>query len=99
MATINYLKPQEPLHKIDKDTGDINYFYPLVTDDQVIMEDGQRLNAIIEDLRNNSGGTADKIMMASGLNLEQTLGGVWISFTDENGNPTSEPYIHWNEEV
>ena len=46
MAT-NYLKPQEPLHKIDKETGDINYFYPLVTDDQVILEDGSRLNAFI----------------------------------------------------
>lgn len=43
MAT-NYLKPQEPLHKINKETGDINYIYPLVTDDQVIMEDGKRLN-------------------------------------------------------
>lgn len=43
--------------------------------------------------------SSEKVTMASGLNLEQTLAGVWISFTDENGNPTSEPYIHWNEEV
>ena len=43
--------------------------------------------------------SSEKVKMASGLNLEQTLGGVWISFTDEDGNPTSEPYIHWNEEV
>ena len=79
MAT-NYLKPQEPLKKIDKDTGDINYLYPLVTSDQVILEDDTRLNAKLSDLTNK-------------------FGGCWISFTDENGNPTSEPYIHWNEEV
>lgn len=27
------------------------------------------------------------------------LSGCWIDFTDENGNPTDEPYIHWLEEV
>lgn len=27
------------------------------------------------------------------------LGGCWISFTDEDGNPTDEPYIHWRQEV
>jgi len=27
------------------------------------------------------------------------LGGCWLEFTDEDGNPTDEPYIHWNEEV
>ena len=27
------------------------------------------------------------------------LAGCWISFTDEDGNPTDEPYIHWEQEV
>lgn len=27
------------------------------------------------------------------------LSGCWIEFTDEDGNPTDEPYIHWTEEV
>lgn len=36
-----YLKPQSPLQ--DKKSG--NYFYPLTTVDQVIMEDGSRLNS------------------------------------------------------
>ena len=36
-----YLKPQSPL----KHTGSSDYFYPLTTADQVIMEDGTRLNS------------------------------------------------------
>lgn len=27
--------------------------------------------------------------------LNKSLGGCWISFTDAEGNPTTEPYIHW----
>lgn len=27
--------------------------------------------------------------------LMAKLGGCWISFTDAEGNPTTEPYIHW----
>lgn len=49
MAT-NYLKPQEPLKKIDKDTGDINYLYPITTPDQIVMEDGSRLNAKLDEI-------------------------------------------------
>lgn len=30
-------------------------------------------------------------------NLNDKWAGCWISFTDENGNPTTEPYIHWEE--
>lgn len=37
-----YLKPQSPLQHKDGD-----YFYPLTTVDQVIMEDGSRLNSVI----------------------------------------------------
>lgn len=32
----------------------------------------------------------------AGINaLSDSLGGCWISFTDAEGNPTNEPYIHW----
>jgi len=31
--------------------------------------------------------------------LDNRLAGCWISFTDEDGNPTDEPYVHWLEEV
>ena len=40
-----FLKPQSPLkHK------DGAFFYPLTTEDQVIMEDGRRLNVAIADI-------------------------------------------------
>lgn len=44
-----YLKPQSPIK--DKD-GD--YLYPLTTVDQVIMEDGSRLNAVLNDMASDS---------------------------------------------
>lgn len=31
--------------------------------------------------------------------VNNSLAGCYISFTDEQGNPTTEPYIHWNTEV
>ena len=31
--------------------------------------------------------------------VNNSLGGCYISFTDASGNPTAEPYIHWNTEV
>ena len=37
----NYLKPQSPLYHKKEDT----YFYPLTTVDQVVLEDGSRLNS------------------------------------------------------
>lgn len=42
-----YLKPQAPLK--DKD-GD--FLYPLTTIDQVIVEDGSRLNNVVSDILN-----------------------------------------------
>lgn len=39
-----YLKPQSPLQHKDGD-----YFYPLTTADQVIMEDGSRLSAVLSN--------------------------------------------------
>lgn len=40
----NYLKPQSPLYHKKEDA----YFYPLTTADQVIMEDGSRLNTVFK---------------------------------------------------
>lgn len=34
-----------------------------------------------------------------GAAAEDALSGCWIEFTDEDGNPTDEPYIHWEQEV
>lgn len=39
-----YLKPQSPLYHKEKDA----YFYPLTTADQIIMEDGNRLNTVFK---------------------------------------------------
>ena len=39
------VKPQSPL----KHTESGDYFYPLTTVDQVIMEDGSRLNSVLEE--------------------------------------------------
>lgn len=30
--------------------------------------------------------------------INNKFGGCWIDFTDADGNPTTEPYIHWYEE-
>lgn len=38
---------------------------------------------------------ADTVKMASGKTLESVLAGCWIEFADKDGNPTTEPYIHW----
>ena len=40
-----YLKPQSPLYHKAEDA----YFYPLTTADQVVLEDGSRLNTVIGD--------------------------------------------------
>ena len=36
--------------------------------------------------------------LGDGKNGIAALAGCWIAFTDENGNPTDEPYIHWYAE-
>lgn len=120
-----FREPQSPLKKIDKTTGDVTYVYPLTTDKQIIMENGERLNTILNERilymdetaeesvaevinADTFGGlppeayvfkteniAAEKVAMESGMSLEQVLAGCWISFIDENNNPTNEPYIHW----
>jgi hypothetical protein len=42
---------------------------------------------------------ASAVSLANGKSVEVALGGCWIEFTDENGNPTDIPYLHWIEEV
>lgn len=32
------------------------------------------------------------------VQLVNSMGGTWISFTDTEGNPTTEPFIHWQTE-
>lgn len=44
-----FLEPQNPLKKIDETTGDVTYVYPLTTDKQVIMENGERLNTVLNE--------------------------------------------------
>lgn len=44
----DFLKPQSPMKHSTSD----EYFYPLTTVDQVIMPDGSRLNANLEDIEN-----------------------------------------------
>lgn len=45
-----FLEPQNPLKKIDIETGDINYIYPQTTAKQVIVDDdGTRLNTILNE--------------------------------------------------
>ena len=64
-----YLKPQSPLQ--DKSSGD--YFYPLTTADQVIMEDGSRLNNLgamsMELLWENASPYSDFTPQTINLNL------------------------------
>ena len=64
----NYLKPQSPLKKIDSESGDINYLYPMTTLDQIVMEDGSRLNTNLI-YYSNGGEDATEIINAD------TLGG------------------------
>lgn len=52
-----YLKPQSPLR--ENSSGD--YFYPLTTADQVIMEDGSRLNGYLSEQYNVVSETIDTI--------------------------------------
>lgn len=46
----NYVKPQIPLQHTE--SGD--YFYPLTTVDQVIMENGSRLSSITNTTENDN---------------------------------------------
>lgn len=92
MAT-NYLKPQSPLKKIDKETGDINYLYIMTTPDQIVMEDGSRLNANLiyysdggEDAEASSLSEAEKAEIVADVVAEVTADGIpeyWQTHLDE----------------
>ena len=47
----NYIKPQTPIYN----EGNDSYIYPLTTSDQVIMEDGSKLNSKILELKPKAG--------------------------------------------
>lgn len=95
MAT-NYLKPQEPLQKIDKETGDINYIYPLVTNDQVILEDGTRLNAKLNMIDTDIAEKADAsdiITLQSALDDKLSTTGIAAkAMADASGNNIINTY-------
>ena len=63
------------------------------------------MSATIMTLQDKDGNTvaprtsANAVITASGKSVEAVLNGCWIEFTDENGNPTDVPYLHWIEEV
>ena len=44
-----FLEPQNPLKKIDEKTGDVYYIYPETTAKQVKMDNGERLNTILNE--------------------------------------------------
>ena len=82
MAT-NYLKPQEPLHKLNKETGDINYIYPVTTADQVILDDDTRLSAKLDSCI-----TEDEVSIII-ENTVSDLGAITIDLEETiNGNPS-----------
>ena len=75
MAEI-YKKPQSPLYDFTNDF----YFYPLTTADQVILEDGKRLNTVLLESEN-----VQKI-------LNQLLLGTTISLPQTGWTGENEPY-------
>lgn len=52
--------------------------------------------AAVEGVAEEAKSTAANAMTAAAA-AEAALAGCWIEFTDEEGNPTDEPYIHWLE--
>lgn len=68
-----FKEPQNPLKKIDETTGDVTYVYPLTTDKQVIMENGERLNTVLKENILYMGETAEE-SVAEVINAD-TFGG------------------------
>ena len=60
--------------------------------------DGLSVTAIVQNLDTDA---TDKVPSVSAVKnkINTVMGGCYISFTDAEGNPTTEPYIHWDEEV
>lgn len=79
----NYLKPQSPLQHKDGD-----YFYPLTTVDQVIMEDGSRLNA---NLINK---TTSSVIINLATTNNATLSDVLIEVYNDDTNELIESFIY-----
>ena len=57
-----------------------------------------RNSFIVQELTGNEEEKAPSVA-AVNAGLDNKLAGCWISFTDTEGNPTTKPYVHWNEEV
>lgn len=71
----NYLKPQSPLYHKTEDA----YFYPLTTVDQIIMDDGTRLNTELDVISSTANTKCKKttttatLEVANWSNLSQTI--------------------------
>ena len=68
------------------------------TDDTNTLEKNcGAIHGITDSLTSESSNIAASAKAVKDVN--DRLAGCWISFTDEEGNATAEPYIHWYEEV
>lgn len=65
-----------------------NKVAPYVTTNQILTETGESFDL---------GDVKDRLtkLETKTTQLEAKFSGCWIEFTDEEGNPTDEPYIHW----
>lgn len=70
-------KPQNPMQYEGKS------FYPLTSVDQVIMEDGSRLNSALDDKVSTTGGSLSGLLALKGLSL--TYGVDYGPTLPENG--------------
>ena len=78
-----------PNRRILNPTGTANE-YEIIRSEGTVMTEGDKLNA--ENLNNL------EERVAAGLQaVETALCGCIIKFEDEEGNPTDEPYVHWDE--
>lgn len=88
-------EPQNPLYHKEKDA----YFYPLTSENQVVMNDGRRLNAALEDVienscnRNNISSISGEVITVSD-SAEAPLQGLKLyGKTTQNGTPTPDAPI------
>ncbi len=76
----------EDLNKMNQAINDIKNAEAAVTKDDIIDS--------LEEIE----ATTEAGLPAGALAVKEVnakLGGCWIAFEDEEGNPTTEPYIHW----
>ena len=72
------------LKQVD-DSGNVVSLYPTT----------KKVETTIAMLNTAEGFVVDALVVKEVLSK---LGGCWIDCTDADGNPTTEPYVHWLEE-